>query len=579
MFPPLGLFQDVPCPEGTNCALLVCLFSHEGATQKAAEQEPVEEGHVHKKRKVELVERPEKSTRPDVQTGRGRGSTTTGSSRVRPAEKPAEPAKPAESPAEKTPENPGTRNNRKESLNPRMLTKAPASHGVRLSILTKLHSAMTAQNAKMAENKTEQTQSLVLTPNELVTMALDEEEKAAKDHANVYSNVIKLRIVRLSKMSPEDWANEVKTHLNARYYKIEPSRDPPTNAKPRALNTGLGAKEEIAMASKLVTPLEGLEQYGYVTRAPTQQEIAGAIKGVELSKGWEQCCRCGGRFQVWPGRRQEDGALTSGGPCTHHPGKPMYPPRTQTEHITGPKEAYYPCCNEGLSVSAGCTKSDTHVFKVSEAKRLASVLQFAKTPAAAMQSGSHRPPVSFDCEMGYTALGMELIRLTAVRWPDGQVLIDVLVRPIGEVLDLNSRFSGVFPEHYANAVPYSPDRSGSGSGSTLQVVDSPAAARHLLFEYLHPETPLIGHAIDNDLNACRIIHPTVIDTVLLYPAPRGGLPNRMSLRTLARRHLDRDIQTAGERGHDSKEDAVATGDLVRLKAAELWKDLRSKGIA
>ena len=257
----------------------------------------------------------------------------------------------------------------------------------------------------------------------------------------------------------------------------------------------------------------------------------------------------------------------------------MYPPRTQTEHITGPKEAYYPCCNEGLSVSAGCTKSDTHVFKVSEAKRLASVLQFAKTPAAAMQSGSHRPPVSFDCEMGYTALGMELIRLTAVRWPDGQVLIDVLVRPIGEVLDLNSRFSGVFPEHYANAVPYSPDRSGSGSGSTLQVVDSPAAARHLLFEYLHPETPLIGHAIDNDLNACRIIHPTVIDTVLLYPAPRGGLPNRMSLRTLARRHLDRDIQTAGERGHDSKEDAVATGDLVRLKAAELWKDLRSKGIA
>lgn len=437
---------------------------------------------------------------------------------------------------------------------------------------------MATQNAKMAKNKTDQNQSLVLTANELVTMALDEEEKAAKENANVYSNVIKLRIVRLSKMSQEDWANEVKTHLNTRYYKVEPSHNSPPEPKP--LNTGLSIQDEIAMARKLVTPLEGLEEHGYVTRAPTQQEIDGAVKGVELSKGWEQCCRCGGRFQVWPGRRQEDGALTSGGQCTHHPAKPMYPPRTQTEHITGPKEAYYPCCNEGLSVSAGCTKSDTHVFKVSEAKRLASVLQFEKTPppSAPPPTSSDegvRRPISFDCEMGYTALGMELIRLTAVSWPDGQVLIDVLVRPIGEVLDLNSRFSGVFPEHYANAIPYSSGASKSDSGSNLQVVESPAAARDLLFQYLHPDTPLIGHAIDNDLNACRIIHPTVIDTVLLYPAPRGGLPNRMSLRTLARRYLDREIQTGGERGHDSKEDAVATGDLVRLKAAELWRSSRN----
>ena len=33
----------------------------------------------------------------------------------------------------------------------------------------------------------------------------------------------------------------------------------------------------------------------------------------------------------------------------------------------------------------------------------------------------------------------------------------------------------------------------------------------------------------------------------------------------------------GDRGHDSKEDAVATGDLVRVKAMETWKTLKSKG--
>ena len=33
----------------------------------------------------------------------------------------------------------------------------------------------------------------------------------------------------------------------------------------------------------------------------------------------------------------------------------------------------------------------------------------------------------------------------------------------------------------------------------------------------------------------------------------------------------------GNRGHDSMEDAQATGDLVRLKVAEKWKMLQSKG--
>lgn len=176
---------------------------------------------------------------------------------------------------------------------------------------------------------------------------------------------------------------------------------------------------------------------------------------------------------------------------------------------------------------------------------------------------------------------MELIRLTAVSWPDGKPLLDILVRPMGEILDLNSRFSGVFPEHYATAIPYNPSsptqETSDSEPQPLQVVDSPAAAREVLFQHIQPDTPLIGHAIDNDLNTCRIIHPTIIDTVILYPAPRGGLPFRMSLKTLCRKFLEREIQTGGDRGHDSKEDAVATGDLVRVKAMETWKVLKAKG--
>lgn len=185
--------------------------------------------------------------------------------------------------------------------------------------------------------------------------------------------------------------------------------------------------------------------------------------------------------------------------------------------------------------------------------------------------------------VGYTTLGMELIRLTATSWPDGDELLDVLVRPLGEILDLNSRFSGVWPEHYNNAIPYDSapsDETSSeaveASESRLRLVKSPAIARDLLFQHLSPKTPLIAHAAENDLNATRIIHPSLIDTVLLYPHPRG-LPIRHGLKMLMKRHLDKNIQMGGAQGHDSKEDARAAGELVRLKVAEMWKSMMREG--
>lgn len=625
MFTTLGLFKDIPCPEGATCSLMKCIFSHKPIDPSSSTYSPSqqvqtptsgEEGALStpsERLSTPIpTESPKRPPKPQPQPshslkGQPAGQDASSPSSSSPVTKKLKPTTGAPKPQTLTTAisppplqkavspapakravpaaaKPGTRlpprAAPKESLNPRMLAKPPSTHAVRTSILKKLHGAMSALNEKISKEKEGSGYSLALSPGELITMALDEEEKAAKANASVYANVIKLRIVRLTKMSKEDWATEVKTHLNERYYKLAPIQT--GEQKPKALVTGLSVEEEIAIVRKLITPLEGLEDHGYVTKAPTAQDVEKARKGVIESQGWEKCERCGGRFQVFPGRR-EDGSLTTGGSCTHHPGKPLYPPRKRTDQIVGSREAYFSCCNEPLGASSGCTKGETHVFKVSEAKRLASVLQFETTPE---QPGEEDlPPVCFDCEMGYTTLGLELIRLTAVSWPQGKVLLDVLVRPIGEVLDLNSRFSGVYPEHYIKAVPYGSSASSTSTSqieegeippAPLQVVESPAAARSLLFKLLKPDTPLIGHAIDNDLNACRIIHPTIIDTVILFPAG-GGLPNRLALRTLVRRHLEREIQTGGSRGHDSKEDAVATGDLVRVKAAETWKLLKSKG--
>ncbi|KAJ5115397.1 RNA exonuclease Rex3 [Penicillium alfredii] len=616
MFSTLGLFGDIPCPQGQQCSLLTCLFSHKSLelpsvgsnTSQAATPAIDDSARASKRVKREAasdssvsshnkpatgiainastseVPNPPQSTSQDAPKLQSTTRAVTPPPSTRPVSRSSQQEHTnavASASSDRSMSQLPPRKAPKESLNPRMLTKAPANHGVRTAILKRLHLAMSALNEKLAKEKESTNKCFVLTRDELVTMALDEEEKVARESPGVYSNVIKLRIVKLTKLGLEDWAKDVMAHLNTRYYHVKPIQAPQEAPKP--LDTGLTTKEEIALASHLVMPLHGLEQFGYVTKAPTEAEVKTAEKGVAESKGWEKCDRCGGRFQVFPGRR-EDGALASGGQCTYHPSRPIYPPRKKTDHVTGSSDAYYPCCSEALGTSSGCTKATTHVFKVSETKRLASILQFGETPK--QPDKGPLEPVCLDCEMGYTTLGLELIRLTAVSWPEGRDLLDVLVKPMGEVLDLNSRYSGVFPQHFASAVPYGTLTTRTEASTQpekeknpvpLQVAESPAAARALLFRLLQPETPLIGHAIDNDLNVCRVIHPTVIDTVLLYPHPKGRLPNRMSLKTLARKFLDRDIQTGGDRGHDSKEDSIATGDLVRVKAGETWKGLKKKG--
>jgi len=349
---------------------------------------------------------------------------------------------------------------------------------------------------------------------------------------------------------------------------------------PKAIDTGLSPTEEATLLLDLLAKQDGLAKYGFVTAQLSTADIEKARQGVEAAQNWEQCDRCHTRFQVFPGRRAEDGALTTGGVCRYHPAKPRRPP-AQNNADRSYKESIYGCCNESVGTSVGCTTAETHVFKVSDPKRLALIMPFDSTP--------ENPPlvdkktaVCFDCEMGYTTQGMELIRLTATSWPSGASLLDTLVRPLGEILDLNSRFSGVWPSDFTSAaLNVSPDRPQCLGKEdlptpTLGFASSPVVARSQLFDLIAPTTPLIGHALENDLNAVRIIHPSIVDTCILYPHPRG-LPVRHGLKHLMKKHLDRDVQQDGGRGHDSAEDARSAGDLVRLKVGEMWKGMKRDG--
>ena len=488
-----------------------------------------------------------------------------------------------------------------EALNPRHLKSSPATHEFRFKVLKMLHEQFVRLNTELKKNS-DGNGDLVLSDQELIWRALDEEEKTALDKPAIYSNVIKNRIMVLKRLNLSKWREERLAEMKA----IAAARSAATAdataqsilGAPKIIDTGLTPSQEVQFLGRLLTPIDDLSRFNYVPSVPTEDDIREARLAEESSQGWEVCDRCATRFQVFPGRN-EHGLLASGGQCVFHPGKQYFPERQLGDKSRIQKR--WRCCKEAIGDSAGCTKTPHHVFKISHAKRLAAVLPFIETPPNPLAPTDRA--VCFDCEMGYTVKGLELIRLTATSWPDGAELLDVLVYPIGEILDLNSRYSGIFPEDFANAVPFStndaesekkpshPEHAklqGSSSGGDggkfkkpMRIVPSISAARDLLFSLISPETPLLGHGLENDLNAIRIVHPAVVDTVLLYPHKRG-LPLRHGLKALMETLLNRAIQvepTDGSQalGHDSAEDARAAGELVRLKVQKEWSRLKGLG--
>ncbi|XP_075057775.1 RNA exonuclease 1 homolog [Mixophyes fleayi] len=80
------------------------------------------------------------------------------------------------------------------------------------------------------------------------------------------------------------------------------------------------------------------------------------------------------------------------------------------------------------------------------------------------------------------------------------------------------------------------------------------------------DTILVGHSLESDLYALKLIHPTVVDTAIVFPH-RLGLPYKRALRSLMADHLKRIIQDSVE-GHDSSEDACSCMELMIWRIKE-----------
>ncbi|XP_039753111.1 exonuclease GOR-like isoform X1 [Pararge aegeria] len=231
------------------------------------------------------------------------------------------------------------------------------------------------------------------------------------------------------------------------------------------------------------------------------------------------CVRCDKMF-----RMTKEGEYVLEQSCVYHWGR-----------ISG--DSRHTCCNTSLG-SKGCSTARFHVWSGTKPGMNGPLEGYVR--ARSPRGGVY----AIDTEMCYTTGGLELASIAVIA-ADGRLVYRSLVKPSSQVLDHNTRFSGIRPRDLARAT------------KTLRDVQND------ILGFVGSDTILVGHALENDLRSLKLLHSAVVDTCALYPHSRG-FPLRRSLRALSEELLGRSVQRSSS-GHSPLEDARAAMDLVLLK--------------
>ena len=250
-----------------------------------------------------------------------------------------------------------------------------------------------------------------------------------------------------------------------------------------------------------------------------------------LSLGEHCCLRCGTHFAMSPAYTQ---SLSQNALCIWHPGK---------------RQMVYTCCN--TNTQTGCTSHNYHVHKENidtfilkqYARRSGEYSVLYKTVGSYQYLPSNPLGiVALDCEMVYTSGGLEVAKVTLMD-EYGNAPVDTYVQPHNQVIDYNTEYSGI-----------TLDKLRRNNPVTLHQVQMD------LLRFIDQDTIIVGHSLESDLKALRIIHTRVVDTAVLYKHMYGS---KLKLKDLSIIILQRVIQN-DPNGHDSLEDARAAMDLARM---------------
>ncbi|GAA5882690.1 hypothetical protein JCM16303_006546 [Sporobolomyces ruberrimus] len=279
---------------------------------------------------------------------------------------------------------------------------------------------------------------------------------------------------------------------------------------------------------------ETLRKFGYLLEVPEGE--GGDIPNEVGQK--RVCDRCKGEFVVKNELTHADRQA-----CSYHYGKMM------SEKIGGVRQRVWSCCP---TPQATPCQVGPHVFKDEDPIDLHARVGFITSSSLPRPSRSElQDLVALDCELLYTTSGLSLARLTVVS-SDGSLLYDIHVLPsrTSTIVDLNTRYSGIL------------------RGDLEKAEKGLEGVREELGRWVGEDTVIVGHGLENDLRALRLVHKKVIDTAILFPHPNGGTW-RFALRNLTKEYLKRFIQDSDPTiGHSAKDDAECALELVRWKVLQ-----------
>ncbi|CCM03185.1 uncharacterized protein FIBRA_05307 [Fibroporia radiculosa] len=510
MFSSLGLFDALPCPDAPACPRPACLFTHRPGVLEHLVPIPVDVP-------TDVPPQPSPpSASPAPLVPAKRPVPHPSRPRTIPEAGPSEP--PAKLQRIGPPKRPVAAPTATLSTNGTPVLRVSAAHSqvaipVRQAMLKSLYDHFVVLYEKILPSN----------PTLASEHALQQEEEVYKKSTKLtYRNAVISSIASLKRRPFPDSPShpsvgsegEVAARAEARK-KLEALRLTVAQLEPHVLS------------------LEEMRKWGYIVEIPPGP---GGERPTELG-AVKTCERCVQPYMV----KKPDDADE----CVFHWG------RLFSSKASGEKRRLYTCCSRSAD-SEGCERGK-HVFYDStpEDLHLRHPFTFTRAPSSSNASASSRLDtaldiVALDCEMVYTTGGFRVARVSVVD-SMGKEVFDELVRMDDgvEVIDFNTRFSGITAESYEAAV--------------LPL----AAVRKSLDTLINAHTIIIGHALENDLKTLRMIHHRCVDTVMLFPH-NAGPPYRRALRVLVKEHLGQTIQSGGGSvGHSSVEDSVATLDLVR----------------
>lgn len=159
--------------------------------------------------------------------------------------------------------------------------------------------------------------------------------------------------------------------------------------------------------------------------------------------------------------------------------------------------------------------------------------------------------MTLDCEMAGIASGAgEAILLCVTDYVTGALIINRYVCPTEQITQMRSSIHGVSKATLDKAV------------SQGQALAGWKEARAELWKYIDGNTILVGHSLEHDLDALRIIHLKIVDSGILSRNAVGIRRTRWGLQTLCSDLLNVEIRKNKGGIHDCLEDVLATREVV-----------------